>query len=194
MKHLFNWEYREHIFKRPISLTWKEHLRVCVSRRSRTRTRDVCRSNRPYNEMSACSLLMEKYWMNVSSIVLVSKGQPVWSRRAHIPLDGGTRPSADGENTIPSRFNAKQAYSGEVSSAPDTDSWNINLMIETPFARLSGLKFPSWRKLRNRENKSRVITWYLPLVLELNFVVTQHLNLEILCIFIANMWYIISFN
>lgn len=97
-----------------------------------TRTRDVCRSNRLFNEMSAYSLLMEKYWMNVSSIVLLSKGRPVCSRwiAKGSYSDGGTRPSADGENTSPSRFNAKQAYSGGVSSAPDTDSWNINLMIE----------------------------------------------------------------
>lgn len=141
MKHLFNCEYREHIFKRRIPVTWKGQLRVRVSRRfharlSRTWTRDVCRSNRLFNEMSACSLLMEKYWMNVSSIVLLSKGRPVCSRwiAKGSYSDGGTQPSADGENTSPSRFNAKQAYSGEISSAPDTDSWNINLMINLMIA------------------------------------------------------------
>lgn len=121
---------------------------VCMSRRlharlSRTRSRDVCRSNRLYNEMSACSLLMEKYWMNVSSIVLLSKGRPVCSRwiAKGSYSDRETRPSAHGENTRPFAIQRETSLFrwGIECSWHRFMEYQFN---DRDFTRLSGLEFP----------------------------------------------------
>lgn len=122
----FGWKYISRTFLRNkyTSHTWNALFqKACIAT-----LRDVCRSNRLYNER--VQPVDGKYWMNISSIVLRHwKGESRQFVRVRWRNSQSLRCWRGYTN--PSRFNAKQAYSGEISSAPDTDSRNINLMIES---------------------------------------------------------------